>query len=536
MSFQDNKSREIPVYPPARHSTSHSYANVGDENTASHTTAASSSHDHLTADSSRSDPNHKSDPWLVTWTHPSEPNQKPRPRDWPKSQKWILVSWCCFMEFGISFASSAYSAGSQEISQEFGVSETVSTLGLTTFVAGLGIGAVFLAPLSEKFGRNTVYWSSFFVFAIFQLPVALATNIGTVLASRFIAGFAGSVPLTVTSGSVGDVFRKDDSGFAVTLFAFCGTAGPAFGPLVSGWITLHKGWRWIFWVNFIVWMAVWAGTLVVLKESKESVLIQRKAQRIRKETKQDQWYAQEEVESRQAGYLSVFTQGLLKPMKLLVTEATIICMAIYNGYVYGLLYLYFEAYPLVFQDRHGFNSGQLGLAYIPIIIGTMIASVAHYWQNAFYLRRKKANNGIPVPEARLAWALFGGPIFAISLFWFAFTTYPNVHWAAPMLAGLPFGIGVMIIYMSAVSFVTDSYSTDGASALAGVSLVRSLMGAGFPVFARQMYNNLGYQYAGLLIALLAVVLSFMAPVFYMHGPQIRARSPHARHLDEQGVA
>lgn len=163
--------------------------------------------------------------------------------------------------------------------------------------------------------------------------------------------------------------------------------------------------------------------------------------------------------------------------------------ALYNGYIYGLLYLYFEAYPLVFSDRHGFNEGQLGLAYIPIVIGTMCAFVAHHWQNKFYLRKKRENGGRTVPEARLAWALFGGPIFALALFWFAFTTYPQVPWPAPLMSGLPFGFGTMVIYMAAVSFVTDSYSTDGASALAGVSLVRSGMGAGFPVFATAMYEK-----------------------------------------------
>lgn len=65
------------------------------------------------------------------------------------------------MEFGISFASSAYSSGETQIEEEFSVSQPVATLGLTTFVAGLGVGALFLAPMSEKFGRNTVYFTSF---------------------------------------------------------------------------------------------------------------------------------------------------------------------------------------------------------------------------------------------------------------------------------------------------------------------------------------------------------------------------------------
>ncbi|CAO1612711.1 unnamed protein product [Parajaminaea phylloscopi] len=478
-------------------------------------------------DDTREDGTHKSrgeDAYIVDWA----PDDSEHPRNWPRRKKWIMVAWACLMELGISFNSSAYSSGSQQIQEEFGVSQPVATLGLTTFVAGLGVGALVLAPMSENFGRNSTYYTSFFIFAIFQLPVALAHNIGTILVCRFIAGFAGSVPLTVTGGTVGDVFAKDDSGFAVALFALAGTAGPALGPVASGWIALRKGWRWIFWVNLIVWMAVWAGTLLTLRETKADILIQRRAQRKRKETGDSRYHAR--IEKERPGYAEIFFAGITKPFKLLFTEAIVIAMATYNGYVYALLYTYFEAFPLVFRDRHGFNEGELGLAYLPIIAGTLLAFGGHHWQNRLYLGRKAANGGKPVPEARLAWALIGGPIFALSLFWFAFTTYRSVHWAAPLFSGVPFGLGTMIIYMAAVSFVTDSYTTDGASALAAVSLVRSLMGAGFPAFATAMYENLGYQYAGLLVALLAVVMSFMAPVFYVWGPSIRARSPHARHL------
>lgn len=72
-----------------------------------------------------------------------------------------------------------------------------------------------------------------FIFIIFQFPVALAPNIGIVIVTRFIAGLAGIVPLTVTSGSVADVFEKDASGNAMALFALAGCFGPAFGPYVA---------------------------------------------------------------------------------------------------------------------------------------------------------------------------------------------------------------------------------------------------------------------------------------------------------------
>lgn len=90
--------------------------------------------------------------------------------------------------------------------------------------------------------------------------------------------------------------------------------------------------------------------------------------------------------------------------------------------------------------------------------------------------------------------------------------------------------------MSCVSFVTESYQTDGASALAAVSFIRSLMGAAFPLFTVQWYENMGFQYAGLLIALLAVLMSFLAPLFFFYGPWVRKHSPHFKKLESHGAS
>lgn len=225
-----------------------------------------------------------------------------------------------------------------------------------------------------------------------------------------------------------------------------GTTGPALGPVISGYIDLKKGWRWIFWVQFILWLSFWLITLLFMRETKASILIQRRAAKIRKDTGDSRYTSLEERE--QKTLLQVFWRGIKLPATLLVTESIVMSMALYNGWIYALLYSYFEIFPNVFMDRHGFNSGELGLCYIPVIIGSFLAFLAHHFQNRYYLSRKAKNNGKSVPEARLAWALIGGPIFAASLFWWAFTIYPQTPWPAPVLSGIPFGFGLLVVYVS----------------------------------------------------------------------------------------
>lgn len=95
----------------------------------------------------------EADPFLIdrSLDHPENP------RNWSLGKKWYVVGLTCFMEFAISYASSAYSSGESGIAEELGMSMEVTLLGITTFVFGLGLGALFFAPVSEQFGRNWSY-------------------------------------------------------------------------------------------------------------------------------------------------------------------------------------------------------------------------------------------------------------------------------------------------------------------------------------------------------------------------------------------
>ena len=132
------------------------------------------------------------------------------------------------------------------------------------------------------------------------------------------------------------------------------------------------------------------------------------------------------------------------------------------------------------------------------------------------------------------WMARAGALFIpISRFWFAWTSYSSIHWIVPILASGLFGAGIYIIILSILNYVVDSYQTYSASALAGVILVRDVVGAGFPLFATQMYKNLGLEWASSLLGFIAILLVPIPFVFFHWGEGIRLRSPWAReHFDQ----
>jgi len=104
-----------------------------------------------------------------------------------------------------------------------------------------------LAPLSEYFGRRPVYIYSWFILFIFQLPLALAPNIGTVIVCRLIQGFGGSAPLSNTGGTISDLWERNNSGYAMLIYGLSSTFGPPFALVVCGYLGLIYGWRVLFW-------------------------------------------------------------------------------------------------------------------------------------------------------------------------------------------------------------------------------------------------------------------------------------------------
>jgi hypothetical protein len=153
----------------------------------------------------------------------------------------------------------------------------------------------------------------------------------------------------------------------------------------------------------------------------------------------------------------------------------------------------FGAFPVVYRQGFGWNEGISGLPFIGVAIG-MLCALAYtiFYDNNRYLKCvDNAPGGFAAPEDRLPPAMIGGIALPIGLFWFAWTNYPTFPWAASVTAGIPFGFGMVLIFLSIMNYLIDAYTIFAASVLAGNGIIRSLFGAAFPLFTVQMYTKLG---------------------------------------------
>ncbi|WVQ94617.1 hypothetical protein IAU59_001697 [Kwoniella sp. CBS 9459] len=458
---------------------------------------------------------------LVTWKEADPEN----PRNWSALYRWFItaVVSCGVIQVALSSAIVTGDFGDQ--SEHFGVSSEVIALTVTLTVCGFGTGPLLWSPLSELLGRRLLWAVPTFVYIIFNIPCALAPNIGCLLASRFICGFFGSAPLTLAGGTIADIWGPEERGFAIAIFAAAPYTGPVIGPLIGGYIGKYAGWRWLYWVNMISAAVVWAFSLLI-PETFAPALLKRRAKKLRAETGDQTFVTEQEVFRKPLNEIVIET--LIRPFQMLATEPILLLMSLYISLVYGLLYAFFFAFPVVFVEGYGWDDAKTGLMFIPIFFGVGLALFVTPW-----LEKKYAAKGENVtPEDRLPGMLIGGPFVPISLFIFGWTAPPYVtpgggSWVGPASAGIPFGFGMVLVYFSANAYLIEAFPDYVASALAAKTVVRSGAGAAVPLFITYMFEGLGNGGAASLLAGLAIIMAVIPFAFAKYGAKIRAKSKRA---------
>jgi len=464
------------------------------------------------------------DEYVVEFDGPDDPLHA---QNWPMKKKILTAVMLGYTTLVSAFTSSIFSTATRTVAAQYHVSTEVGLLGLSFYVLGFALGPLFWAPLSELRGRRLPIVISMFGFSIFQVAVAAGKDLQTILLCRLWGGIFGACPLAVVAAVFSDMFDNRTRGLAITVFSMTVFTGPLLAPFIGGFIVeSYLGWRWTEWLVAIMGFAAFFLDLVFLEETYPPVILISKAAELRRRTKN--WGIHARQEEIELDFSELISKNFSRPMRLLVTEPIVLLLSIYMAFIYGLLYLFLTAYPIVFQQIHGMSGGVGGLPYFGMIIGMLCAGVYIALTQPSYNKKLLANNGVPIPEWRLPPVIIGGVSFAGGLFWFGWSGYKaSIHWIVPTLSGLFTGFGLLSIFLQSLNYLVDAYLMFAASAIAANTFLRSLSGAGFPLFSQYMFAALHVNWAGTLLGCVALCLVPIPIAFYVYGAKIRERSAFA---------
>ncbi|RMJ27251.1 Sugar and other transporter [Aspergillus sp. HF37] len=449
------------------------------------------------------------------------------PQNWSLSKKFYISAILAYTSFCSTFDSAIFSASSSSVAQAFDVGLEVAVLSSTLYIVGYASGPLVWAPLSELNGRRPPIVIAMLGFGIFNTGIAVAKDLQTLLICRFFAGVFGSCPLAVVAAIFSDIYNSRTRGTAIAMFGSTVFLGPLLAPFIGGFInTSYLGWRWTAWIPAFMGYAAFVLNLFFLTESYPPVILVAKASELRRRIKN--WGIHAKQDEVEVDLRELLEKNFSRPLQLLFREPLILAVTLYLSFIYGLLYCFLTAYPLVFQKVHGMTPGIGGLTLLGMVVGLLVAAACTIYANMRYIAKMEANGGVGIPEWRLPPVVVGGVLFAGGLFWFGWTGFTaSIHWIVPTLSGLFTGFGLLIIFIQLFNYLIDTYLMFAASAIAANTFCRSLVAAAFPLFSRQMFQGMGIQWAATLLGCVAIVLVPIPVIFWFYGKRLRMKSTFA---------
>lgn len=480
---------------------------------------------------------------------------------WPPEQKYAICCMLSITAMMTTYAAGAYSPPVDLMAAEFGVSRTAVLTGTTTFCVGFALAPMLLAPFSEIKGRYAVFVFAGALFAFSQFLCGIVPDLGSMLVARFFSGFGASVFSTNLGGAITDMWPKKDRNTPMAFYSGAVLVGTGLGPLATSLIVFRLGspgqqltgitapWRWVFWHQVIIDSLCLLVIALFLPETRGSVLLVRRAKAL------NDWYAALEergiygvwvrphdrdvplepassksmdgepaaatemqarsdvtellrirwvVEDEQnRGSLSEMIQvSISRPFTLLITEPVVFSFSLWASFSWAVLFLCFNAIPLVFERQYDFNLQQVAYVFVAMIVGSVVGTIVGIGQENLlrYFKWVELHEQLPhhggrdtfwsfvrrrfsvdAPESRLYLTCFTSIFLPLGLYLFGFAAQARIHWFVPAL-GIAFStFGVYTVYLATFNYLADSYHIYASSALAAQSFCRYAIAGVFPL-------------------------------------------------------
>jgi len=149
-----------------------------------------------------------------------------------------------------------------------GPEQTQTTL--AAFFAGMAIGQIIYGPASDRFGRRLPLLVGIAVFFVASVVCALAPNIETLIAARFVQALGGCAGAVIARAVVRDRFSHADTARVLSLMTLIMGLAPVLAPQLGGVVQFFAGWRGVFWTLAAFGVIIGAWVSISLTESRSA--------------------------------------------------------------------------------------------------------------------------------------------------------------------------------------------------------------------------------------------------------------------------
>lgn len=391
---------------------------------------------------------------------PPAMEQTPVPARYRPKSYGLFVVFIAIIGAFSSLVNDMYLPTIPAMMREFHTTPSMTQMGLSMAMLGMGIGSVLWGSLSDHFGRKPILIISLLIFAVSTGVALLSPDITFFVAVRLVQGFGAGGAMVLSTSIPADVFAGRQLGKLMGIVGAINGIAPAAGPLLGGFLADRVGWRGIF----VVLLAIGIGMTIWTTRTNETLP---PARRI--------------AARRLSDYVKAYRTMLL--------NGRFMIYVIIKALGIALLYAYISSGPFIIQDHYHFSALTFGIIFganaLAIAAGAMLAP-----------RFRIMKQAMVVGTAGM---------FLLSLGMAAVMWYELPFWAYELVA-VPLVLCLGMIFSSANTLAMDVGRADAGTSSAILGVVKYILAA--IVSPLCGLGNLMHSSAVVVIVTAAIALLF----------------------------
>ncbi|RFU24180.1 hypothetical protein B7463_g12159, partial [Scytalidium lignicola] len=478
--------------------------------------------------------------------HTEEPTEEPAEQKAYSSftlwQKRSIILAATLGAFFSPFSAQIYFPALNTLSEELHVSPSKINLTITTYMILQGIAPSFVGAFSDNAGRRPAYIICFVIYIAADIALALQSNYVALLILRMVQSAGSSGTVALANAVVADCVTSAERGMYIGITSLTNILAPSIGPILGGIISQYAGWKWIF--GFLAILATVFIILFVLffPETCRSIVgdgtipppkWNRSIKNYIEERAKQPDYSERNARAAKRRISFPNPLGTL----IVLTQKSEGCVLFFAGIVYAGFYAIVSGLPSEFKDIYGYDDLKIGLCYLPMAGGSLLAAWTQGkfidWSYRWEAKRlgmeviKSSQQDLskfPIEKARLQVAL---PVLLLcSIFTVAYgwILHSRTTVAGPLIMLFLLGYTLIASTQSVNILIVDINPGKAGTVTAAFNLIRCLLGAGSTALIHPMTNAMGYGWTFTFIGLLYIALSPLLFIVMRWGPSWRKQS------------
>ncbi|KAI3336270.1 MFS general substrate transporter [Xylariaceae sp. AK1471] len=448
-------------------------------------------------------------------------------------EKRLIVISAAFGVLFAAWSAQIYLPSIDTAAHDLDTSIQQINLTVTAYMIFQSIAPIFIAGYADFMGRRPVYIICVILYIPVSIALALTDTYPSLIALRSVQSIAISSTQALCQGVVADVSTSAERGQYAALVALPTILGPSLGPVIGGAIATYLGWRSIFWFLAITGAIDLAVLFLFFPETCRYIvgdgsILPTPANRtflqwlyIRRKVKKQYVDAALPPTPPAEGEPKVrFAWAKSLSAIILLFDKEIFLLSSYGGLLFAGIYAVGTASPTLFAKYYGLNEFEIGLTYLPLAAGSVIAAILvgkglnwNFYRHARRLgitvdgSRQMDLARFPIEKARIEILLppFVLSVVIVAVWGWAFEQRTSVAVPIVLIFFLGFGIsGAASVFNT---LITDIRPEKAGAASASNNILKFLLGAAASAAIQPLISAVDPGAAFTIIAAFYVVLS-----------------------------